>query len=230
MDILKPSHIKFYLREKYKLPTLEVKAILKNIGTEFRDRWVESDYQDYSIYQDEKYPFDMVDCYLKFTRASIRKAAQVLPMEVGSVLDYYNGIGLSTIQAMMEWPEAKIYFFNDVKTQEQWMHDYCKRFRIDCSRIKKDNGGVYDAILLFEVLEHYPDPEIFFLDKIHGRINKYLIWSSLFSEIWGGHFPKYNNVDSKRYKSRFKKFLNRLGYIEIFNGFNGRPLIYENIN
>jgi hypothetical protein len=199
------------------------------ISINLRDRWVISGHQDFSIYRDEIYIFDLVDCYLKFTRGCIHKARQILP-QVNSILDYYNGVGLSTIQAMLEWEGAEIFYWTDVGMQEKWMIEYCRRFRIDHSRIKKDNGGSYEAVFLFEVLEHYKEPEDFFLNNIHGRVQKYLVWASPFSEMWAGHFPRYHNVDSKKYKRRFKKFLNDLGYSEIYNGYNERPLLSENKN
>jgi hypothetical protein len=229
MDFCKPSYVKYYLREKTGKGSFEIQSILDNISMKLRDRWIGSGYLDYGIYRDPEYIYDMAHCYFQFTRASINSTKKVLG-DLSSILDYYNGIGLSTIQIKHLWPNAKIAFFNDVKSQKKWMIDYCKRFRISRSGIIEDDGEQNEAVFLFEVLEHNPDPEKFFLEKIHHRIKKYLVFTAPFSQMWGGHFPEYHGVDSRYYKKRFKKFLSDLGYKKKYIGFNERPIIYENIN
>jgi len=225
MNICKPSYVKYYLRESTGKSTAEVNELLKSISETYRDRWIKSDYSDFGIYSEPDYLFDMAHCYFRFTRGSISSVKKQLP-DLSSILDFYNGIGLSTIQTKQLWPDSEIGFFNDVKIQKKWMFGYLKRFRMKAGGIFEDDGRSYEAVFLFEVLEHMEEPEDFFFKKIHDRVERYLIISAPFAEMWGGHFPKYHGIDSKKYKRKFKMFLYDLGYILIYTGFNGRPLIY----
>ena len=110
------------------------------------------------------------------------------------------------------------------------MIEFSRRFREPMENIVEDRSKKYDAVFLFEVLEHMENPEKFFIEEINDHIKKYLIFTAPFGEMWMGHFPHYNGTDSRLYKRRFKKFLTEMGYQQIFKGFNERPLIYEKVN
>ena len=228
IDILKPSFVKYFLRDYFNIPTTEMLENLETKTQELTDRWIKSRYTDISIYSSDDYIYDCALCYIDWTRAAIRSTKKVLPV-LGSILDYYNGIGLSSIQIKKSWPDAQVDYFNDVPPQIRFFEKYCRTFRFG-DKINQDSLKKYDAVFLFEVFEHYEYPEIFFESVIHPRIKKYLVFTATFGQLDPGHFPKYHGIEGKKYGQRFAKFLVNLGYKKIYSGWNARPTIYENIN
>lgn len=225
---LTKTYARFFLREWLGISTAGVDAGIAQAAVALRDRWVQSGYTDYGIYADPVYIFDMVHCYYQRTRGSVSRTAQVLEgVEVRSVLDYYNGCGLSTIQAALLWPDADVAFFNDNPEQVRFMHDYADRFGVDVEIRQAREGEVFDVVLAFEVFEHYPQPQDVFEKKFEPRIGAFLSYSALFSEMWGGHFSKYHGMDAKGYPGVFAGFLARRGYDLVDVGFNNRPRIYK---
>lgn len=228
MDICKPSYVRYYVREKYNLPTIEVNKKIDETSDLLKKKWIDSGFSDYSIYKDPLYLYELIKCYFNRSRPAVNWTKKKLP-KLKSILDYYNGNGLTTIQISMLWPDSDVFYFNDVANQEKWMMEYCARFRYPTDKIKCDDGRNFDAIFLFEVFEHSPEPQDFFIEFIHRRITKYLVYSAPFGNMAPGHFFNYDGIEGKKYSNHFKKFLKSLGYELKYTGFNQVPLIFEKV-
>jgi len=228
MDPLKPSMIKFCLKDYFNISTAEMKRNLEIKSHKITEKWVKSNYTDFSIYHSDDYIFDCVLCFIDWTKQAIKTVKRILP-DLRSILDFYNGVGLSTIQIKNLWPDAQVSFFNDVENQMRF-YEYFRKRTFQNQTIFKMRSGQYDAVFIFEVFEHYANPEKFFVDIIHPLIGKYLVFTATFGQMDPGHFPEYNGIDGKRYGHHFAKFIEKKGYKKIFTGWNSRPVIYEYIN
>ena len=227
-DYTQPKYLRYYFYELLGVPTAEYEEMVQTKSNMLKKIWLDSGCKDFSVYQHKDYIWDMAKCYKTRSRPTIQSMIRLIDMErVDSVLDYYNGIGLSTIYLKTLFPNKEIAYFNDVKAQVKFMEDYNKRYRIG-AQVESMEKKKYDVVLLSEVFEHYENPEAFFIEKIEQRVGKYLVHSSPFTDVNIGHFSVYNGVASKAYTRKFHHFLESRGFEFVADGFNAIPKIYKN--
>ena len=168
----------------------------------------------YEVYLDPEYNYEALHCFEKSkacTRETVayfaegkpgKRAGEVYdgpPVGELSVLDLYNGNGLTTVHLNMNGFNAES--FNDNPEQVKYMQHASKmltgREVLNHVTLPKKQ---YDMVLTLEVMEHYSEPLKHLEDLIHlVKPGGYLIESSGFNGSVDniGHFDSYRLWDWK---------------------------------
>lgn len=223
-----PTQLKLYLVDKYKVGDInELNSLLKNKISELLAEW--NDENNLSVYTDERYFFDIHNCYMIRGRSTTKDTYRYFKdTKVNSILDYFTGNGLSTLFLSELFPNANIYYHNEVQSQVDFMYEYADKMGIDMKNIKPHGGEIVDLVLLSEVFEHFEDPEEFYINKIEPILSDggSISHSSPFGYDSIGHFDKYYGIDGNKYHKRFHLFLENRGLNFVHRGFNNKPKIY----
>jgi len=213
---------------------------------------------DYSVYHDPEYNYEGIHCFEKTRQCTVNtikyfqklKAGNVYkgwhiglsdprgvwyngkPVNELTVLDVYNGNGLTTAHLMMN--SFNVETFNDCMPQIEFMQTACKdlvgRKVKNYTKLPKKK---FDIVLSLEVLEHYTDPLIHVHDLVKLTApSGYLVESSGFGskEDNIGHFDKYV-IDGKRVPHaaarKYTSDLLEFYYEKVFIGFGKMPRIWK---
>jgi len=195
--------------------------------------------EDFSVYHEPAYMAEAISCYINVSSNCINHLTKYLN-KIGvdiselTLLDDYNGCGLSSILAVTKGFK-KVYYFNDSKVQKKLIDDVCELVGIkapievnETERFSK----TYDIVCSFEVAEHIKEP-IPYIKTAMRASNKYLCYSSGFgsnNELQVGHYLEYiangKKVSPRTISRRALDFIkNDFELKEV--GWNRKPLIFE---
>lgn len=203
-------------------------AALKQFSADLGERWVESDRSDFTLYSTEEY---LVECIWTYVVSSgsamtgVRKFFADHDVSSMRVLDYYNGIGLTTVD-LLKMGFDEVHYFNDVELQTE----ATKRIAPSATSWEFHPCRTYDVVMCLETIEHVKEP-VPFTQKLIDSTEQYLIEVTSFcSPQHYGHFEKYlvdGELVSGRVASRRVHDLIRESFDLVHSGFNGRPRIWE---
>lgn len=213
----------------------EINEIFDNECSELNSRWIGSNFTDFSIYDDPSYIKDLVFCWYSLSRGCANKFIKFaeennIPKDI-RILDDYNGIGLSTMH-LIQAGFTNVFSYNTSSTQQFLSQMLYSKLGLPAPKfISSRENEKFDAVLSFEVAEHYYEP-IEYVDEIINMINSngYLAISTGFKNVAIGHFPSYNigdevcSIRSAGVKVG-KHLRSRLTYLD--KGWNQKPVIYK---
>lgn len=201
----------------------------------------------YSVYTDPEYNFEAIHCFEKSkqcTREAVKYfMGEVLGTRTGalyqgkapselSVLDVYNGNGLTTVHLNLNGFNAES--FNDCPEQVKYMHHAAK---VLASKDIVNHTALptkqYDVVVSLEVLEHYSEPLVHLKDLLQIiKPGGYLVESSGFngSSKNIGHFDSYRIFDWKMSFMKARQLTTKVmkHYFELEHaGFNCAPRIWR---
>ena len=197
-------------------------------------KWVASSYTDFSIYDGDQYTLECLWTYLVTSKGAILKAIDIVnklyPNFAPKALDYYNGIGLTTIDAIRAgWT---VDGFNDVGWQVTNANKLYQHFNVACNTHDELPQDKYNVLICLEVLEHLQDP-VKATEQLISVLDEQalIIETTSFSSPWhAGHFPAYtidgNTVAGRIASRKTHDVMKQHGFTRVFAGFNGRPRIW----
>jgi 2-polyprenyl-3-methyl-5-hydroxy-6-metoxy-1,4-benzoquinol methylase len=155
------------------------------------------------------------------------------PISEMSVLDIYNGNGLTTVH--MARNGFNVESFNDCPEQVRYMQEAAKFYGLPnvVNHIKIPTTQ-YDIVVSLEVLEHYTDPLIHVADLLKlVKPGGFLVESSGFNGAADniGHFEDYviegHGKVSFREARRITTRAIQTHFTKVFDGFNRMPKIWK---
>lgn len=209
-------------------------------------KWNDSNFKDYSIYHDEKYQWECVNCFLAISKSSVNKIARFFKnsnienWENLSFFDDYNGNGLTTIYLQEKYGIKNISFYNNVDFQVDSINNICEKYNFKKPKRDFTRKNKYDVYIGLESVEHFKNP-FDYLDEVMQMINKngYLIMTfnglSWTPDICPGHFWEYENkngdlVSGKVVRKQLYKHLKENGFELIKRAcWNQNPQIFKKI-
>ena len=222
-----------------------------NLGTDFKSsgelwsyarlasdrltrQWIDSGRTDYSIYKDPDYVYEGLLCYhfiSKHCLLVVERFHRAFGIEKGTLLDIYNGVGLTSVYAALCGFDVTVV--NDNPAQVEFMQKTAKRhlgreLKV-CSTLPSQT---FDTVCSFEVLEHFTHP----LDELERQLGC-VTETGIFAESTGfldsgllGHFETYSvgaDVIQHRKVSRLvQKRLERDARVEAF-GIQNKPRVWN---
>ena len=208
---------------------------LKQFSADLGKIWNDSEFTDFSWYQHKDYLIECIWTYVVSSGAATGNMAKYfkeagINVENLSCLDYYNGIGLTTID-LIRMGFNSVTAFNDVQEQIE-----------SCSRLLKHTESysqtltnipkhwTFDVVVCLETIEHFKEP-MGTTRELMKMTEQYLVETTSFcSPQHYGHFDKYL-IDGKEVSgmtaSRRVHDLIRTEFEQVFSGFNGRPRIWK---
>lgn len=169
------------------------------ISDKLIQKWHNSQFTDFSIYQGSDYYHDLVICYYFISKQNVRDmleyfALNALPYRDFSFFDDYNGFGFTTAD-LAQVGIKDITYFNDVDAQVQATHKLFKRLALKPPKRLHDKAFMpsqYDCVMCFDNVEHSKEP-LQYLETICNLVkpNGYLAYSDGFTKLYAGHFPVY---------------------------------------
>lgn len=214
---------------------------LKQFSADLGKIWNDSGFTDFSWYQHKDYLIECIWTYVVSSGAAtgnMDKYFKEAGINVSSMncLDYYNGIGLTTLD-LIDMGFNKVSAFNDVQEQitafdnllnstDIFPHD--DRSPSILRNIPK--GWTFDVVVCLETIEHFKEP-MGPTRELMNMAEQYLVETTSFcSPQHYGHFDKYL-IDGKEVSgmtaSRRVHDLIRIEFEQVFSGFNGRPRIWK---
>ena len=209
------------------------KAQIQRIGNEKKApllaKWQKT--EDFSVYEEDDYLWDTLQCYEKVTTPAIQGLTKYLGDTRGTLVDVWNGCSLSSIQAAQAGFD--VYVINNSPKQLH-LGRFLQREMLgyELPVVNLDTEMKFDFVCSFEVLEHYKEPLIH-LDELLKLLepNGHLAIGTGFNDANNvGHYETHivnglqvKNREVPRYLSRH---LMANGYKKVYSHFNGRPRIW----
>ena len=199
------------------------------------EEWKKSNFTDFNLYSQDEYIYDLFLCYYYCSRPSVLDFIRYceknnIPKNI-NILDDYNGIGLSTIH-LSNAGFTNVYYYNDCSAQVQKLKELYGKLGLDEPMLVNTiDCKKYDAVLSFEVIEHYTEP-IKHVDNLISVLKDdgLLCITTGFSKIHIGHFPTYKFIDCELNIKQAGKKVNmylasNLTYLG--KGWNRLPMYYK---
>ena len=208
---------------------------LKQFSADLGKIWNDSGFTDFSWYQHKDYLIECIWTYVVSSGAATGNMAKYfkeagINVENLSCLDYYNGIGLTTID-LIRMGFNSVTAFNDVQEQ---IEAHSRLLKHTCGYSKTltniPNHWTFDVVVCLETIEHFKEP-MGPTRELMKMTEQYLVETTSFcSPQHYGHFDKYL-IDGKEVSgmtaSRRVHDLIRTEFEQVFSGFNGRPRIWK---
>lgn len=207
----------------------ELKAFSARLGK----KWNDSNFSDYSIYQSEEYLIECIWTHVVSSGAAIDNTIKYFksitnPGQCMSIVDIYNGIGLTT-RLLKENFSGTISYFNDIENQIAAANRLSPRGQYSSFRELPVDYS-FDIVVCLETIEHYHEP-MGFTQQLMDMSREYLVETTSFcSPQHCGHFKEYlvkGQLVSGMTASRRVHDLIRSEFTQVFSGYNGRPRIWK---
>lgn len=216
---------------------------LKQFSADLGKTWNYSGFTDFSVYNHKDYLIECIWTYVVSSGAATGNMAKYFKeagIDVSDMecLDYYNGIGLTTLD-LVNMGFKRVTYFNDCHWQMLASDNLLQNTNARYVRVINDNieslkffpmKSRYDCVVCLETIEHYKEP-MHITEKLMALTQNYLVETTSFcSPQHYGHFDKYL-IDGKEVSgmtaSRRVHDLIRTEFEQVFSGFNGRPRIWK---
>jgi 2-polyprenyl-3-methyl-5-hydroxy-6-metoxy-1,4-benzoquinol methylase len=231
----RPDYVK-HLAVFFDMP-LKTKAEVQRIGIERKARLLQEwqANEDFSVYDDEDYLWDALQCYEKVTTPAIQGIVKYDGLGNGrTLIDVWNGCSLSSIQAAQAG--FNVFVMNTSARQLELGRFLQQRMLgYELPVVELDTTMKFDVVCSFEALEHYKEPlphldELIRLTKDDGML---AIGTGFNDENNVGHYKKHlvNGalVSNRQVPRLLDKHLKGQGFEKVFSYFNGRPRIWKKL-
>ena len=261
IDEMKPSQILKQFFEDFEIDEcdqIEIQKIRAGLGeldggkyapkyNRLIKKWYESlekGIPDYSVYEEEAYFFDLIVCFLDYSRNYLRTITNPKSFDgTSSLLNYFGkldvvvdlgcGMGYTTAFLKKIFPKAEIFGTN-IKQSPQYNFANLLGKKMGFSvveNVSSLNNSV-DLIFASEYFEHFERPMEHLEEVIENSKPKYLFIANSFNTRAIGHFEEYKHgneiIPQNKISRRFNKHLKDLGYEQIKTKiFNGKPTLWK---
>lgn len=181
----------------------------------------------FDFYKTKEYLYTTIVCYIDWTKDMVTRTRSFydkLGSEPKTLIDHYNGCGLSTLLLAELFPKTKVYYFNDCRNQVDIMLHFQKEYRSAIKIYEHHDDMKYDSVCSYATIEHYEEPVAFLNNVLVPMTTKggHIVYTADFDKIGAGHFREYivdgEKVDGKKAARLFNKQLNI-----VWKGWNARP-------
>lgn len=182
---------------------------------------------DLSFYTGIDYAWQTFDCWNKWSNSTVRLALNWMQLHHTPrvILDHGAGIGATTAQIAMAFPDAKIWYSN----VEGYQSDTAKRLfeTLGLSNIGVTDQGIepHDTLFAIELFEHFkePLPELETLLRYDQTV---IVDGSSFHVDEVGHWDEYTvsgkTVTKKQMRQSFSTWFAAAGFKEGFQIVGGK--------
>ena len=260
IDRMKPSQIldKFFQDfDIGKEDEFEIKHLLRGTYdgenapkfTKLLKRWYESLEQgnpDYSVYDDPAYFFDLIVCFLEYSRHYLRTIVNPKSFDgdsslfnyfekINTVVDLGCGMGYTTAFIKCIFEDSNIYGTNIKDTlQYPFAESLGQKTGFSLVESVSEINEDIDLIFASEYFEHFERPMEHLNEIIKNGNPKYLFIANSFNTIAIGHFREYKHGDEiilqDKMARRFSRYLIDMGYKKIKTKvWNGKPTLWERV-
>jgi len=219
--------------------------------------WNDGKQADYSFYDAPEYVYDLLVCYELVSKRSILgfmnylKDKKVSKYRELSIFEDYNGVGLSTVDLLLNG-FTNVSFYNSDAKQLKYFKEMCKLHGVDSATriVKRPSGESYDVVISLETAEHFVEP-IVYLEGLKQMMRKgtYFVYGHCFrakpasgaahsakdkilpDDEFPGHFSKYSYNGEQVSDAKMAKIVRawlKENFNLVFKGFNGKPEIFKN--
>ena len=222
------------------LKASEIIEQLRPHSDKLLERWIASGRKDYEIYKDPSYIHEGFLSYYKVSHMCLGQFKawinQEKPNIVGKTFfDLYNGIGINALQ--LTQLGFDVFVHNDNPAQVETMFKLFDAFKLKRPTIigEEWRQRKFDFVAALEVIEHYEQP-VAITNELCNVVadDGYLVESTGFKEAdYPGHFETYiiedKPVSGMKCTSIVSKAIKKNGFIKVFDGFNRKPRIWQNV-
>lgn len=180
------------------------------------------DAPDYSIYDD--YLLNGYYCWCGWTHKNVLDTVGFLH-EIGytptRILDFGAGIGTSTVELALAYPNAKIVYSNIGSLQIDMAKRLAKHMGVTNIIFTHENDFAAmrecDVVVAYEVFEHIREPISIVQQAILDGKCRVLVDNSSFTIRAPGHFPSYVSptgkvIPNKKFRRTFNKAIRTAGF------------------
>lgn len=235
--------MKLDIGKKSELSAAVRRALVKATGTEQSQEFIAAQHdvmlqrwhnewqpkEDLSFYGGIDYAWQTFDCWNKWSNATMRMSLKWMQKyhTPKRILDFGAGIGATTAQIAMAFPEAQVLYTN----MRGYQYETAKILFADLGlrnvTICDDDGFVgVDSLFAIELFEHIREP-IPKLDELATKSVAVVIDGSSFHVDECGHWDTYLDdgkvLDKKPMRQRFTKRFTELGYQSAMKVFGCKP-------
>lgn len=209
------------------------------VSDRLRDQWLDSNRTDYSIYKDPEYVYEGLICFNRLSADAVTRMERLyraFNIQKSTLLDIYNGIGLSSVYAAQCGFEVTAV--NDNPAQVAFMQKSAMRHlgkEIPVIESWKDiPKKSFFAVMSLEVLEHFTEPLVH-LQETTDLISDggMLVESTGFADCkLPGHFEYYTVNGEKVLHRQVSKFIaGQLNgeYLKVLKGVQCKPRIWGKV-
>jgi hypothetical protein len=199
---------------------------------------------DYSVYNDDLYLVETLDCFKKYSRTSILsiltghiedgKSVHSLLSKVRTVVDLGNGLGYTTAMLSKIFDNSIVFGTNikdsiQDKYNEFLIKEYNYKLKYDIDELSQS-----DLVVALEYFEHFEDPILHITDIIYKLNPKFLFIANAFSADAIGHFNVYTygniKIPCNKIGRIFNDTLRNLGYKKVKTDiWNSRPALWMKV-
>lgn len=183
----------------------------------------------FSFYDSKEYLYTTIMCYIDWTRDMVirtRNFADKMSINPKTIIDHYNGCGLSTLMLKELFPSSEVYYYTDCKKQEGLMNYFNGALELNY-KVNPHILSKYDLVCSFATIEHYERPIEFWSTSLASIADKNIIFTADFTTIGAGHFKEYKVdeqiLEGKQMSRFFNKYLKENNFPIIWKGWNARP-------
>lgn len=217
--------------------------------------WNDGKHADYSFYNAPEYVYDLLVCYELVSKRSVLgfmnflKAKKVPKFRELSIFEDYNGVGLSTIDLLLNGFK-NVHYYNSDEKQLKYFKELCKLHEVEsATRVVERPAGEYDVVISLETAEHFVEP-IVYLEGLKQMMRKgsYFVYGHCFrakpasgaahsakdkilpDDEFPGHFSKYSYNGEQVSDAKMAKVARtwlKENFNLVFKGFNGKPEIFK---
>ena len=202
---------------------------------------LEKNEPDYSVYLDPYYFCEVLLCWVRYSRRTIKEMQSKKSLfgksiiddmtDIDCVIDLGCGFGYTTAALKEIYPNATVIGTN---IENSLQYKIAEKISTQNNFKMKSNFVDMKADLIFasEYFEHFERPVEHLIDVITKTNPKYLIVANSFGPMAIGHFNIYKHLNltltPKQTSKLFTKTLNDFGYTKMkTNCWNSRPTYFR---
>lgn len=173
---------------------------------------------DLSFYGGIEYAWQTFDCWNKWSNNTMRSSLKWMTEHYDrptSILDFGAGIGATTVQIALTFPDAKVWYSNVEGYQRETAEKLFKRVGLPNIVMADSGPEPHDCIFAIELFEHIKEP-IPELDALLCYDPAVVVDGSSFHVDECGHWDEYLSagatVTKRRMRQLFTKRFEQRGY------------------
>lgn len=183
---------------------------------------------DLSFYEGIDYAWQTYDCWDKWSNSTVRVALNWLTRHYTPrvILDYGAGIGATTAQIAMAFPDTRVWYSNVEGYQRAAAERLFETLGLRNVVVTDQGEEAHDCLFAVELFEHIKEP-IPLLERLESFEPTVILDGSSFHVDEVGHWDRFllggAEVDKKTMRHGFTRRLAKMGFKEGYRVVGGRP-------